>query len=273
MAKTSGKTIKGKVTGGAGGGGTVPGKGKTVAPVFTLGTDLKTLQEQRAHALQNVNKKNASKGWTDRLNNINAAIAGMPAAEQPPITENPAVVEDPAKQLPGLGQSFDDWYKGQASGYSTRSQLANDELNRKLAAQGLQGSGRELELSQQISDRLGAEAQQAYRGEATQNMDRAQRDSESMRNWLTDMLGIAAGQSNMATGSDAAGQMSSDTNAQGGKEAGKFSTGGGGGYVAPPKLDSSGSSSLDISKGLGTGQQIGSMVSSIFSKLFPSYGK
>jgi hypothetical protein len=220
---------------------------------FTLGTTLDVLNKQKARAERGIAAHGSGGRWGRRLGKINNAITGM----------TPATTET-VPGLPGLGQSFDDWYKGNQSGYNTRLDLANEAVNRKLAAQGLMGSGREVEMAKQTANEINAEAQADYRSEAQKNMDRAQSNADSMRNFFSNLLGTAASQSNMQYGSNAANAMSNNAMTQG--QTGR--RGGGGGSVSNPVKNDSTSFNLDLSSLLGKGQQGGNMWTSLLSSLF-----
>lgn len=259
-----------------------------------LGTDEATLQKQRERAERAIAKKGASPRWDRRLGRITEAQGAL---QKTAADEAAAKVEADAKAaeeakgfqvdpetarrlFPTLGQSYDDWYGGMASGYQTRLGQADKAIRDKLAAQGLLGSGRERQLYSDAANTLNAEAQQTYWKNQQGNIDNfmkwygdnqqlAQNERDSLRNSLTNLLGIAAGQSNMTAGYNAASNQANNTLNQGAKQGQYTMAGsGGGGYSAAPTLDNSGSNSLTVSSVLGKGSQDSNLIMDSLGKLF-----
>lgn len=258
---------------------------------FTLGTDQATLDRQKAHAERNAAKQGNNPRWDRRLSNINTAIGKLPTqTDTTTTTEAPGssgfqVDPETVKRLfPTLGQNFGDWYGGVASGYNTRLGLADDALKKKLSTQGLLGSGRETQLYADEAAKLNAEAQQTYFDQQQKNIDNfsdwytgnqnlAQNERDSLRNSLTNLLGIASNQSNTTTGYNAASNQSSNALNQGSKQGAYTTAGaGGGGYSPTPGYDNSQSSSLTLAQILGKGQQGSSMWGDTLGKLFGGSG-
>lgn len=251
-------------------------------------------QRQRLNAAAKARRKStgSSKTYDARIDAIDRELKGIRGANASSGSTTTTTTEAPGSSgfqvdaetanrlFPSLGTSFEDWYGGRSSGYQTRLGLADDALKKKLATQGLLGSGREVQLYQDEAQKLNAEAQQSFLDQRQKDIDNfsnwystnqnlAQAERESLRNSMLGLFNIASDQSNAAIGSTASREQANNALNQGSKQGSYITAGaGGGGTSRMPSRDNSGSLGLTLGQILGKGQQGSSMWGDTLASLF-----
>lgn len=257
---------------------------------FVLGTDLFTLQNQLKRTLRNL--ANAApghkKGWNKRAEKIQAAIADL--QRQKAADETQANLEAYTKTFsdmfaPTLGQTYQDWMANKQGEYDYANQRLQQELNRRLNAQGLLGSGRETQLVGDAVSGLNAEYGKMFEDQKQKDIDNAtawiesqqgatQAEKNSLRGTLTNILGIAASQSPMNAGVSAAGDAGSTTYNSGNTAANlagsnyPYNT-----YVPQPTKNDNASTNISIQGILGSNQANNGIWTGVLNSLFGNSGQ
>jgi hypothetical protein len=139
-----------------------------------------------------------------------------------------------------FGQDFNQWMGsgGGKSAYDFQNNQVQGELNKRLAAQGLGGSGRELQLAQDASNQLTSQYADQYNQAKAADASRFVNDMGTRMNiseqakgrmgdFVTNMLQLGMQQSPLTTGYNATQNLAS-------MQQGNYNRGGGGGQTYTP---------------------------------------
>lgn len=179
------------------------------APVVNYQRDPKYLQlnQQRQNVLSEIHRRGGvsnTPGFAQKLNDLNSQIRGMRngipgtgggltvgngATASVPTNETPSSVT-PAQDVPAsannslypsLNYQLPENYQGSPL-YKWQMDQGQTALNRRLAQQGLLGSGAELEASNKLSQAIGAQEADRLRADMQTEADRYERVSSNEAN-------------------------------------------------------------------------------------------
>lgn len=270
---------------------------------FTLGTDKATLEKQLAHTQRGLERHAGGKMYTRRLGKIQDAMGKLPAEQTP---EQVAAEEAAAKEkaaadskanlerytstfkeqfAPTLGQTFQDWMGQQGGQFDYAQGRVQEMLNRRLSAQGLLGSGREVEMGNQATNELVGAFADRYQNAHQADIDNAmgwinnqqnatQAEKDSLRNFAQGLIGTAAQQSPLSSAYGASTNAAGATTTLGNQMASgtMASASGGGGGGTPPTMNNNASTDLGIQQILLGNKNQGGLITGVLGSLFGNSG-